>query len=83
MKEMKNGTIRQNNINEIEAFRNYFKKVWERIPWMPKETKVTITYPTPGSIPKERSLNNNHSEDKDLLQWAFEKYWEKYTGKGN
>jgi|GEM_PF-293203 len=57
-------------------------ELWAELPWLPKEMKLNITYPGPGTIPKQQLFESNVPEDIDLQQWAFEKFMDHYTGKG-
>ncbi len=57
--------------------------LWEEIPWLPNGINLNITYPGPGSIPAKKVSKTDTEEDKDLRQWAFEKFRDKYMGKGD
>lgn len=55
--------------------------LWQEIPWLPHNIGIAITYPSPGSILQERTTRYNPSaEDKDLLEWSFEQFFNNYTG---
>jgi len=58
-------------------------ELWNEIPWLPRNIKARLTYPSPGSIPKERLLNADTWEDWNFLQWSYGKYADSYLGKGN
>jgi len=57
-------------------------ELWSEIPWLPDEINLNITYPTPGTIPNEVIKKAALEEDKNLQQWAFERYKRKYVGEG-
>jgi uncharacterized protein len=60
---------------------NRIAELWNEITWLPKELGVEISYPSPGTIPAEKIQGKNHEEDKDLRQWAYEKFKGSCSGK--
>jgi uncharacterized protein len=58
-------------------------ELWDEIPWLPKNIGIQITYPNTGSIPVNSISKNEIEEDRDLRQWAFERFRDKYIGKGD
>ncbi len=65
----------ENRINRIS-------ETWDEIKWLPQEIGVMITYPVRGTIPLSRISLDDTKEDKDLRQWAYEKYKHKYKVDG-
>ncbi|MFX0139567.1 MAG: radical SAM protein [Candidatus Hodarchaeota archaeon] len=63
----------EKKLNSILKFR-------EKNTWI-KYNSVNFTYPSPGSIPMSNFPKNKPLENKPLLQWAQEKYWQSYIGK--
>lgn len=57
-------------------------ELWDELPWIPRGVNINITYPAPGSILAEKILEEAPEEDKNLQQWSYERYRDKYTGKG-
>lgn len=62
-------------LDEIDNF-------WEENNWMPANLGATITYPVDGSIPPEFFLKDRKSEDKTLMEWAFDKFRKRYNNGG-
>ena len=61
------------NLNRIAG-------IWDEIPWLPKKIGIRITYPRSESIQKEKFDATKFFEDKDMLQWAIDKYYAQYGG---
>jgi uncharacterized protein len=57
-------------------------KLWEELPWLPRGISLNITYPRPGTLPGETLANESQVENKSLQDWAFEKFLDWYTEKG-
>jgi uncharacterized protein len=80
--QIKNGQI---SINAVyappysEEKLNMINDHFRGLEWLPK-VNVLTQYPNNGSITDEFMPENGVEEDKDLTQWAFEKY---KTGYGN
>jgi len=57
-------------------------ELWEEVSWLPKEMKLHISYPTPGSILPGMYSNSGDDEDKSLQEWSYEKFYDEFIGKG-
>lgn len=64
--------------NRIE----HIASLWNEFPWLPKEMNLNITYPSPGTILKKNNYEFDLPEDKNLQQWAFETYKNRYLKNG-
>lgn len=62
---------------KIDAIDCFLKE----LDWLP-DTGIQISYPSDGSIPMDCVTEADLNQDKDLMQWAFERYRKDY-GKSN
>ncbi|MCP5107179.1 MAG: radical SAM protein, partial [bacterium] len=74
--EIKKGRISINAVytppysaEKLDMIYNHFKE----LEWLP-DVNVTITYPTEGSITPDLVSERDLIQDKDIMQWALEKY---------
>ena len=58
-------------------------ELWDEEPWLPKDIGIHITYPSSGTIPLTKISKSEIEEDQNLRQWAFDKFKNKYIGKGD
>ncbi len=61
---------------------NRIAELWEQFPWLPRNMNLSISYPSSGTIPPEKAAPDAQ-EDKTLIQWAAELYYNKFIGKGD
>jgi uncharacterized protein len=55
-------------------------KLWDDLPWLPKNIHSNISYPRPGSIPRER-ISKKDLSDSSLMKWVKKNYLNNYIGK--
>ena len=55
--------------------------LWMENKWLPAKMRVNIVYPIPGSLSNE-FYKQSAPEDKNIREWAVEKFREKYNRKG-
>jgi len=59
---------------------NRISELWDEIDWLSKEIGLSITYPTPGSIPSDEILAQRDI-DFSLSNWTKKKYMNAYRSK--
>jgi len=62
---------------------NRLIQLWDEIPWLPRNIRLNISYPSRGTLLPEKFLPNNNSEDKNLQEWSYEVFKAKFQGKNN
>jgi len=58
-------------------------QLWDEISWLPRKTRLHITYPTPGTIISKKFYGIPGKENKNLQEWSFDKFFEKYLSKND
>lgn len=58
-------------LDVVEAFLSELK-------WLP-EIRVSTVYPSSGTIPKDMVDESDFRQDKNMVQWAFEKYQNRFS----
>lgn len=58
-------------------------KIFDQYPWLPKEMRLNITYPHPGSMSMESLSKTDFEEVETLFEWSKNQFLDNYDHKKN